>query len=527
MDMERAMTDVAGCSGRRCLILLVVGVLLVSLGTTYLDWVKYISLRSTFGYDVGFHNNYAFNYAHGRPISYVLARAWFDPNDHNGPSVFRWGHFSPMGLFLVPQLYRVWPHIGTLFFLQSLVVALGALPLYWFVVQRTRAPRLGLLLALSYLLHPAILQTAFDDFRPIQLGITPALFALWFHASRRPLPFVAAALLMLACRPEYTFVLAAFGLINWRVAASPERRVRWALAPLLLAALWAMLTTAYYLYFYGRPWPVAAAVPGASRGPLLGSLLGRVPVFFRLALLPAVVGLLVPEALVVALPFVAAAKTVQWPAFPHHDLQHLSPALAVVFWAFACALVKLWPWLSQHRPRVAWAHGVLLAAMLISVAEFGWGAAQAYLVGGFPRYDEITRANAALPADATVLVPRGLVARFSAHTRVITDVPLPMGTSAPLSVEEMKTIFTELISMCDLVVTEYGKEGLTALVLQSGRYHPAQIVHRFHIFVAREDAPRPPNPDARLQQILRWDRMSVTNRRWADLHVESLGRSAP
>jgi len=514
------MTDVAGRNGRRCLALLVVGLLLVTVATTSMNWVKYVSLRSTFAYDLGFYHNTAFNYARGHLITYVLNRAWFDPDDHNGPSVFRSNHFSPMGLFLVPQLYRVWPHIGTLFFLQSLVVALGALPLFFFVVQRTRAPRLGLLLALSYLLHPAILHTAFNDYRPVHLGIALALFALWFHASRRPLPFVAAALLMLACRPEYTFVLAAFGLINWRVAASPDRRVRWALAPLLLAALWAVLTNAYYLYFYGRPWPIALAVTGASQGPLLVPLLGRVAVFFRLALLPAVVGLLVPEALVVALPFVAAAKTVQWPAFPHHNLQHLSPALAVVFWAFACALVRLWPWLLRHRPRVVWAHGVLLAAALVSVAEFGWGAAQTYLVGGFPRYDEITRANAALPADATVLVPRGLVARFSAHTRVITDIPLPMGTSAPLSVDELKTIFTELISMCDLVVTEYGKEGITALILQSGRYRPAQIVHRYHIFVAREDAPRPSNPDARLQQILRWDQMSMTKRRWAGLVAE-------
>lgn len=514
------MTEPAGRNGKFCLALIALGIILFTLAATSMNWVKYVSLRSTWPSDLGSYHNAAFNYAHGRTITYVLSRAWFDLlYDYNGPSIFRWTHFSPMGTLLIPSLYRLWPRITTLFALQSLAIALGALPLYLFGTRQTRNPRFGLVLALSYLLHPAILHTAFNDYRPIQLGIAPALFALWFHATRRPLPFAISALLMLSCRPEYTVLLASFGLINWRTAG-PERRAPWALAPLLLAGLWVALTNAYYLYFFGRPWPIGMGVPDTPPGGLLARLLERLPAFIRLTLLPGVAGLMAPEALLVAFPFVAGAITVEWPSFPHHDLQHLSPAFAVVFWAFATGLVRLWPWLAQQRPRVAWAHRVLLAAALLSVAEFGWSASRSYLVGGFPRYEEITRASAALPADATVLLPMPLVARFSDHTRVIISSRLPMATGSLLSPAEVTAAFVGLVWICDLVVTERDKEHLTALVVQSGRYLPPQTVDRYHIFLARPDAPRPANPDALLQKLLRWDRMEAIKRRWAKLSVE-------
>ena len=514
------MLSVVGEKRRSCLLLVVACILMFSLSTTTMNWVKYVSLRSTDAYDLGFYHNSAFNEAQGRLTTYVLVKAFFDKQDHEGPSVFRSNHFSPMRVLLLPQLYRVWPSIITLFFLQSLIIGLGALPLFWFVSQRTGAPRLGLLLALSYLLHPAVLHMGFNDYRPIQLGLSLALFALYFHARRQPIPFGVATLLMLACRQEYIFLLALFGLINWRLASAPEHRLRWALGPVLLALLWAGLTNAYYLYFYDRLWPLRAYA-GASRplGTLLLSLLERLPIFLRIMLLPAVVGLLLPEAFVAALPFVAGALDVLWPAFPHDHLQHLSPALAAVFWAFAGGIVRLWPWLVQTRERVAWTQAVLLAAALLSFAQFGWGAAQAYLVGGVPRYAALTRLDASLPADATVMVPKDLLARFSAHTRVITHESLPLGTNASLPYLEMRAILIELISISDLVATQFGQEWLDALVMESGRFLPVQIVRRFHLYRARPDAPRPPDPDARLQAILGWDQMSQTKRRWADLRV--------
>jgi hypothetical protein len=92
-----------------------------------------------------------------------------------------------------------------------------------------------------------------------------------------------------------------------------------------------------------------------------------------------------------------------------------------------------------------------------------------------------------------------------------------LGTNARLSDTELLRIFAELVAICDLVVTEPGEEVLDALAWRSGRYSPPQIVNQFHIFAAKENAPRPPNPDARLQEILHWDQMGTIKRRWAEI----------
>ena len=155
----------------------------------------------------------------------------------------------------------------TLLLFQGVLVGLGALPLFWLVAGRSGEPRLGLLVALSYLLHPAILFLAFNDYRTIVLGLPLALLALWFHATRRPLWFVASSVLMLSARDDYALLLPFFGLINWRLTGARGRSLRWILAPVLIALLWVGLTDAYYLAGYGRSWPVlgyAVAGPRSS-----------------------------------------------------------------------------------------------------------------------------------------------------------------------------------------------------------------------------------------------------------------------
>src|SRR5207247_2342497 len=138
--------------------------------------------------------------------------------------------------------------------------------------SRSGQARIGLLLAGSYLLHPAVLQMGFDEFHEIKLGLAPALFALWFFTNRQPLPFAIATLVMLACRAEYVFLLAFFGLLTWRLVPANDSRVRWIAASLVGAAAWAALTNVYFLYTYDRPWPLFLG--HSYRPPPLISLLG-------------------------------------------------------------------------------------------------------------------------------------------------------------------------------------------------------------------------------------------------------------
>src|SRR6266536_1669389 len=421
----------AGAAGAstRFKVALAAGMVLFAVATTSTNWVRYESLRSTWPYDLGYFNNDLFNLVNGRTTGYFFVTAWFDPKEHDGPSVFRTTHFFPLQNVVLPLLYRVSPSMLTLLLFQGVLVGLGALPLFWLVAGRTGEPRLGLLVALSYLLHPAVLYLAFNDYRTIALGLPLALFALWFHAARRPLWFVASSVLMLSARDDYALLLPFFGLINWRLTGARERSLRWILAPVLIALLWAGLAHAYYLAAYGRSWPVlgyAVAGPRADQ-PALDPL-ARVVLFFRVGLLPAGLSVLTPEALVVGVSFFAAARDAGWAEFPPPNLHHLSLTLAIVFWAFGCAVVWLRRGVLRAGTRALWLERGLAAAAVLSFVPFGWGAAGTYFFSGSSPYGPLGEIDDSLPADATVVVPMRLSARFSHHTRVLVHENLPLCT---------------------------------------------------------------------------------------------------
>jgi hypothetical protein len=494
-------------------VALLAGVLLFAGAVAWMNWVRYASLRATWPLDLGAFHNQAFNLAQGRDLSYVFVPCWFRKDDHEGPSVYRSNHFSPLRLLLLPQLYRLRPQITTLMLLQGLLVGVGAFALHGLAVTRARRPGLGLLLAGSFLVHPAILHVAFNDYRDIALGIGPALVALWAHATGRTRAFVAAALLMLAARSEYTVLLAGFGVLNWRIAPAELRRsARFLLLPLLLAVVWGLVSHAYYLSFYGASWPLLGY--SAERPPLelLTALGERLLPFFRTMLLPAVIGLGTPEVFLAALPFVALAQAVRWPGFPHHHLQHLSPAMVAVFWAFAVTLVRLWP--QRSALRRALGTGLALAAAA-SFLPFAGSALRVYPPTGVGRHARLSALADALPPDATVVVPNELLARFSRHTRVLTHEMLPLGPRA--TAEEQRAAAAGVIALADLVVLERRSE--LSLAAQQAGLFTEERVGRYRVFRRRPDALRPPDPDLELQRVLLWDRLPERRRRGATLRA--------
>jgi hypothetical protein len=484
--------------------------------TTFMNWVKYVSLRSTWPFDLAVFNNEAFNYALGRNVTYLWPPQIFMP-DFEGPSVFRSVHFAPLRTVVLPQFSRLWPHVVTLMALQSVLIAAGALGLYGLACERLGRPGVGLLLAASYLAHPAILHQGFNDYREGALGIGPGLVALWLHASGRMVAFAIAALVMLAARPEYVFLLPAFGIMSARLRPSRLPAWLWAGLPVLLAALWFGLTVAYYQYLYDGPWPSLQRISNLPPVAALTELVHRVPPFARTMLLPCVVGLGTPEAALWALPFVAHAE-VNWPGFPHHGLQHLAPAMVAIFWAFAASVVRWWPALARTARRLAWTRAVLLVALAASLAQFAWAAAATYLLSGVPRYPELARLADELPPDATVVVPAELVARFSHHTRTISHHHLPMPNRFR-SDQERRETWAAIAAAADLVVVREDPR-LEDAVVQSGRFRSAREISGYRVFILRDDAPRPKSPDRVLQRGLRWNELKPYQRRWATLQLD-------
>jgi hypothetical protein len=488
------------------------GIVVFTLATTFGNWARHASLESTWPFDLGTFHNQALNQAQGRDISYVFIPSWFKEGDFEGPSVHRSNHFSPLRLWIVPQLYRVWPRIQTLMALQALLIGLGAAALYGLAVDKGAPSSLGMILAASYLLHPAIVHLAVNDYRDVALGVGPGLLALWFHATGRSRLFLVAALLMLAARSEYVLLLSAFGVLNWRLLPPGARRSRAVLIPLGVATLWAALSHAYYLYFYAVPWPLLGFSAGRSFAEVAAELVRRVVPFTEIMLAPALVGLAAPELLVGALPFVALAKRLVGVEFPPHHLQHLCPAFVAVFWAFAVGTLRLSARIRSPRAR-ALASAALVAAAVLSAAWFAWAAVQAY------SYRPLRLARLAqlvqLPTDATVVVPNDLLAAFSGHTRLLTYELLPIGR-AYASEDDRRRALAGVVACADLVIT-MREAPIDAAVAASGLFEPPRDIQKLRAFVRRRDAPRPVTPDADLQRALYWPELLPRQRRGARL----------
>ncbi len=92
-------------------------------------------------------------------------------------------HFSVI-LYLVAPLYWLWDSPKMLLAVQTIALALGALPIYALTRRRLGSAPIALLLAVAYLLYPAMEWTNTFDFHPETLG-TPMLLAAFYYLSTR------------------------------------------------------------------------------------------------------------------------------------------------------------------------------------------------------------------------------------------------------------------------------------------------------------------------------------------------------
>lgn len=120
-------------------------------------------------------------------------------------------HSSFILLFLVP-LYWFDPPTSTLLVVQSLVIASGAIPLFWYALRRLRSGAAASVIALGYLIHPAVVWTNLENFHPdCFLGPLIALVVV-SAAEKRWRTYWIAVVLALLVKEDVAFVLVPIGL---------------------------------------------------------------------------------------------------------------------------------------------------------------------------------------------------------------------------------------------------------------------------------------------------------------------------
>lgn len=154
-------------------------------------------------FDLGNMVQAVWSTTHGRPLEIT---------DLSGNQINRLGaHVDPLLAVFAP-LWWVWPSPTMLLVVQALVLALGALPVYWLARKHLAFERIAPLFALAYLAYPPVQWLALDEFHPVALACPLLLYAVWYLDEDRvlaALPFLALAALT---KEEVPLVIAGLGV---------------------------------------------------------------------------------------------------------------------------------------------------------------------------------------------------------------------------------------------------------------------------------------------------------------------------
>jgi uncharacterized membrane protein len=205
--------------------------------------------------DLGYVDQAVWNTLHGRPFrfsTYLDAAFQLDipVQDFREPDLLLGYHVEPI-LAAIAPLYLLHDGPETLLWLQTVGIALGAIPVYLLARRRfeARAPNhesqatdrvlcwLPVAFVLIYLLSPPLEAANLSDFHAVALSPALLLAAFYFLETDRPWGFVAFGLLAAMCKEEIGLLVAMMGL--W--AALVRRRWALGLGMALAGAGWSLL----------------------------------------------------------------------------------------------------------------------------------------------------------------------------------------------------------------------------------------------------------------------------------------------
>lgn len=260
--------------------------------------------------DLGNMDQPIWNTLHGRFVE--------ETKDDGTQSTRLTDHVEPI-FALVSLSFLVYDGVESILVLQTVAIALGALPVYWLACRRLKSDWAGVSFALVYLLFPALQAANLTEFHAVPLAVAPLLFAFFFIERGNPLGMWVAAMLALSVKEEIAlpvFMLGLYAALSGRGKGCDDK-----LSPVhgvalsLVSLAWFGLTTFIVIphfsqsgqsVYVGRyeslggsfsgalrtgltqPWKVALLLLQGDRLNYLAGLLagaGFAPLFWPLALL--------------------------------------------------------------------------------------------------------------------------------------------------------------------------------------------------------------------------------------------------
>ena len=231
-SVRAAAETKSGAGGRAVLARRVV------VGLAALAYAAFFSLASVLRhetlqsgtFDLAFMDQALWNTIHG-----VLLGVSIEPGTATSELGY---HFEPI-LIPIAALYWLYSSPDVLLVLQSVVLALGALPASWLAYRRLGSNVAAVVFALAYLLYPGLEAANMFDFHAFALAAPFLLFAFYFLERKRYPPFAVAAVLAMATKENVPLTIAMFGLYLLVI----KREVRPGLLTIAGAAAWFLVAS--------------------------------------------------------------------------------------------------------------------------------------------------------------------------------------------------------------------------------------------------------------------------------------------
>lgn len=435
--------------------ILIVSVMVFTLAFGTLAIMRHQSFHSG-GFDLGIFDQNLWNSLHGR---------LFQASIPLKTRITLGQHFSPLLLAIIP-LYSIWADARVLLALQTVGLALTALPLYWFARQQL-GRGLALVITTALLLSPSLQSIALWEFHEIAL-VTPLLaFALYFLLNKRTFPCLVCLVLALLLKEEVGLIIAAFGF--YFILIRRKRRLGFGLVASGIA--WTGIMLLYiipsfrdpiygldYQYvdryeYLGRSVTEIASTIVTQPDLVLHHLLVPVKIEFVLQLLVPLVftSFLGFEVLALGFPSLAYLLIGDNPFQNSIRFQYTAQILPFFFFAAVLGLKRFMTWSrshSDHSSSSAFRRNVTLSTLIL-VATFAnyYFQSPGPLGGHFdPRQYTMTEHTelgyqlmGSIPSDAAVLADAGLVAHM-AHRPQIYEASI----QDPPNLRQVEYIFTDL-----------------------------------------------------------------------------------
>jgi uncharacterized membrane protein len=374
---------------------------------------------------------------------------FLETTDVSGEQFTRLGaHVDPI-LALFAPIFRFWPEPNILLVTQAVVVALGALPVFWLGRLWLGNNRLAVAGAAVYLLYPPLQFAVLFDFHPVTLAAPLLLYCIWAAEAGRWWTLGICGTLAALTQEQVGLMLVMLAI--WMAVRHPARR-RQAVILGSAALSWVVVAMAVIIpsfavdeanphlvryqelgdsptdiitTLFTRPWAVLDVVATPDRALYLLILLA--PLMFLPLAAPFLAACALPQ---LAINLLAADGPAQ--SIEYHYAAVLTPFLiASAIMGLARLRERDLPaWLAPRMARPALVAAAMVGVVALSgiplgplpgtqdVPVVGWSGAAHVRFSDDGRSAALDRALARVPDDAIVSASNDVGAHLSARRRI-------------------------------------------------------------------------------------------------------------